>query len=168
MAVGSLTFFCGKMGAGKSTQSKKLARAQNAVLISEDDWLANLYPDQINTLEDYVEYSGRLKPLLQEHIGNLLRTGTHVVMDFPGNTPKQRAWFKQLCDASDIEGRLIYLKISDEKCLEQLAIRREEQPERNQFDTEEMFRKVSSFFSEPQTSEGFKLEVVEDGIIKDV
>lgn len=36
MEQGILTFFCGKMGAGKSTQSRKLAQEINAVLLSED------------------------------------------------------------------------------------------------------------------------------------
>lgn len=163
MAVGSLTFFAGKMGAGKSTHSKELARTQNAVLISEDEWLAKLYPGQINDLDDYREYAARLKPLLEEHIHNLLTTGTDVVLDFPANTPGQRAWFKKLSDASGIEGRLIYIKTSDAKCLEQIAIRRKEQPERAKFDTEEMFRQVSSYFSEPLANEGFNLEVLEKG-----
>jgi shikimate kinase len=34
------TFFCGKMGAGKTTLSRSIARERKAVLISEDEWLA--------------------------------------------------------------------------------------------------------------------------------
>jgi len=37
--VGTLYFFCGKMGAGKSTKSKQLAKEKNAVLLSEDSGL---------------------------------------------------------------------------------------------------------------------------------
>ena len=35
---GTLIFFCGKMGAGKTRKSKQTAHDQNAVLISEDEW----------------------------------------------------------------------------------------------------------------------------------
>lgn len=49
VVAGSLLLFCGKMGAGKSTEAKKIALERNAVLISEDDWLATLYPDQIKS-----------------------------------------------------------------------------------------------------------------------
>jgi len=42
--VGKLIFFCGKMGAGKSTKSKEFASESNAVLLSEDEWLSILYP----------------------------------------------------------------------------------------------------------------------------
>ncbi|MER2496888.1 AAA family ATPase [Vibrio neptunius] len=41
---GKLFFFCGKMGAGKSTKSKCVAAENNAVLVSEDDWLSAHYP----------------------------------------------------------------------------------------------------------------------------
>ena len=34
---GRLTFFCGKMGAGKSTQANIMAKEKNAVLLSEDE-----------------------------------------------------------------------------------------------------------------------------------
>jgi len=37
-----------------------LAQEQNAVLISEDEWLGALYPKKITTLDDYVNYSSLL------------------------------------------------------------------------------------------------------------
>ena len=53
MNTGRLVFFCGKMGAGKSTLARQLADQPNMVLISEDDWLSKLYPNQIHSLETY-------------------------------------------------------------------------------------------------------------------
>ncbi len=47
--VGTLYFFYGKMGAGKSTKSKQLAIEKHAVLLSEDEWLSSLYPNQITS-----------------------------------------------------------------------------------------------------------------------
>ena len=41
----------------------------------------------------YVKYSARLKPLLKRHVREILDAGVSVVMDFPGNTVRQRAWF---------------------------------------------------------------------------
>jgi len=57
MNKGTLTFFCGKMGAGKSTKASEIAQKSNAVLLSEDEWLASLYPNKISSLNDYIEYS---------------------------------------------------------------------------------------------------------------
>ena len=53
---GTLIYFCGKMGAGKSTESKKIAIERNAVLISEDEWLSKLYPNQITSFDDYIKF----------------------------------------------------------------------------------------------------------------
>ena len=76
MSQTTLYFFCGKMGAGKSTHARRLAVAVNAVLISEAEWLEMLYPEQIKTLDDYLHYSARLRPIVGIYGKNLLMTGT--------------------------------------------------------------------------------------------
>ncbi len=91
-----LHFLCGKMGAGKSTYSRKLAARDTTVLISEDEWLAKLYPDLISTFDDYLKYSALLKPVVFDHVVNLLQSGCNVVLDFPANTVKQREWFTDI------------------------------------------------------------------------
>lgn len=152
---GTLIFFCGKMGAGKTTKSKQLADDRNGVLISEDEWLESLYPKQIKTFEDYLRLSAQLKPLVASHVQNILRTGTNVVLDFPANTVSQRKWFKRLFSAINAAHELIYIDVSDEICLKQIAQRRIKQPERASFDTVEVFHHVTSFFEEPRADEGF-------------
>ena len=157
MNSGTLIFFCGKMGSGKSTKSKQVTTERNAVLISEDDWLATLYPGEISTLDEYLHYSKRLKPLLHTHVENLLRTGTNVVMDFPANTKRQRAWFKQLISSAEVPYELYYLEASDELCLKQIAQRQIEQSQRAIFDTEAVFNQVNKHFEPPHESEGLKI-----------
>ena len=56
MSKGVLTFFCGKMGAGKSTKANEIALKNKAILLSEDEWLSSLYPGKILSLNDYIEY----------------------------------------------------------------------------------------------------------------
>jgi len=51
------------MGAGKSTLSKEIASKEGAILLSEDEWLKTIYPDEINTFEDYIKYSSRPKSI---------------------------------------------------------------------------------------------------------
>lgn len=155
-----LYLFCGKMGAGKSTESKILAGNENAVLISEDDWLSILYPDEIKTFEDYIQYSAKLRPLVFDHVLNILKTGTNVAMDFPANTPKQRTWFTELANAAGAKAQLIYLKASDELCLQRIAARQLEQPQRAAFDTESVFLKVTQFFQAPDEREGLDVQII--------
>ncbi|MCE9688252.1 MULTISPECIES: AAA family ATPase [Shewanella] len=154
---GTLVFFCGKMGAGKSTQARLIATEQNAVLLSEDEWLSSLYPQQIASFADYLKYSAQLKPLVKAHVQHILATGTNVVMDFPANTRAQRQWFLALAAEIKAQHRLVYLDVSDAQCLQQIGQRRTEQPERAAFDTEAMFKQVTHYFEAPSSSEGLNI-----------
>ncbi|WP_428774402.1 AAA family ATPase [Vibrio sp.] len=158
--LGTLIFFCGKMGAGKSTSAKRIAVERDAVLISEDEWLSAHYPDQIHTFDDYLTYSATIKPFVKLLVQRILHTGTDVVMDFLGNTPAQRAWYKQLCAEVGCDHQLWYLGVSDKKCLLHIAHRRTEQPHRAQFDTEEVFRHVNQYFQPPSSGEGLNILLV--------
>ena len=149
------------MGAGKSTMSGLVAAERNAVLISEDEWLSTLYPEQILSFDDYIKFSSQLRPLIRAHVQNILKTGTCVVMDFPANTKRQRAWFIKLANEVESEAELIYLKANDALCLEQISQRAIEQPSRAAFDTEEMFNHVTKFFEEPIKDEVNNLVVIE-------
>ena len=113
MQTGQLTFFCGKMGAGKSTKSVEIARQSGAVLLSEDEWLASLYPGRIQMLQDYIEYSRRLKPPIKKLVQDILLAGTDVVMDFPANTVQQRQWFRDIYSEINAPHQLSFINQSD-------------------------------------------------------
>lgn len=155
--TGTLYFFCGKMGAGKSTKSKQLSIEKHAVLLSEDEWLAALYPNQIASFEDYIKFSAQLKPLVKKHVQNILSVGTDVVMDFPANTQKLRKWFLDMALEVNASHQLIFLNQNNEQCLRHIEQRRNEQPERASFDTEAMFHYVTKFFEIPEANEGLNI-----------
>lgn len=157
---GTLVFFCGKMGSGKSTLSREITHQTGAILLSEDEWLKTIFPDEIESFEDYIKLSSRLKPLLKHHVQNILNSGVSVVMDFPGNTEKQRAWFKEIYEEYGFLHKLIYLEASDNLCLKQLESRRKTYPERARFDTEDVFHQVTGYFQPPSEQECFNVEVV--------
>lgn len=155
--MGTLYFFCGKMGAGKSTKSRQLALEKNAVLLSEDEWIASLYPHQVTSFEEYLKFSAQLKPMMKKLVQNVISTGTNVVLDFPGNTQKQRKWFLAMASEINANHQLIFLNLNNDQCLRQITQRRSEQPERAAFDTEETFIQVTKFFEEPEVSEGLNI-----------
>ncbi|WP_395375956.1 AAA family ATPase [Marinicella sp. W31] len=158
---GLLTFFCGKMGSGKTTLSRKIANKNQAVLLSEDEWLESLYPGQISSLKAYIEFSNLLKPQIKKLVQSILLTGTDVVMDFPANTVHQRDWFRNVFEEIDAPHSLLYIDLSNETCLKQIEKRRIEQPERAKTDTKEIFDQVTQYFVEPQANEGFNLTRLE-------
>ncbi|TDP01286.1 AAA family ATPase [Marinomonas balearica] len=155
MNKGELTFFCGKMGAGKSTKAYEVAQHGNTVLLSEDEWLTSLYPNKISSLNDYIEYSNLLKPQIKKLVQSILSSGTNVVMDFPANTRSQRDWFRSIFSEIGAPHNLIYIDLPNEVCLEQIEKRRIEQPERADTDTPDMFEQVTKYFMAPASEEGF-------------
>jgi len=78
-----LHMVCGKIASGKSTLTKRLASTENAVVISEDVWMAHLYPGEIRTLDDYVRCSGRIRRALSDHVQALLSAGMSVTSISP-------------------------------------------------------------------------------------
>ena len=88
---------------------------------------------------------------------SILTSGTDVVMDFPGNTRRQRAWFKQLADEVSAPLKLVFLDVPDAECLKRIAQRAIEQPERAATDTAELFHQVTRYFESPGEDEGFEV-----------
>lgn len=155
-ATATLYLICGKIAAGKSTFAKQLAEKAQTVLISEDVWLANLYPGQIQSLEDYARCSAQLRAAMAPHIVALLQAGMSVVLDFPSNTLATRAWAGELIVQAHAAHELHYLDVSDEICKARLHARNAggEHPFET---TEAQFDLFSRYFVAPQESEGFQI-----------
>lgn len=153
---GKLLFFCGKMAAGKSTLSRELAAKENAVLLVEDEFLERLF-SQVVDLAAYVTYSSRIREALAPLIGSLLSKGVSVVLDFPGNTRRQRAWFRRLIDDAGAEHELHFIDAADDLCLRQLRHRGEGLPADRKWTTEAEFHAVTAFFEPPAVDEGFNV-----------
>ena len=146
------------MAAGKSTKAVEIAREHNAILLCEDTWLRQLYPDMIKVFDDYIKYSARLKPLLKTLVADLLNAGLSVVMDFPANTPKQRAWFKEILSENNVSHQLHYLEVDDELCHRQLKHRSADLPEGAAFTSEDEFNDVNRYFQAPEDDEGWNVK----------
>jgi predicted kinase len=58
---GALHLLCGKIAAGKSALSARLAAETGGAVIAEDHWLSTLYPGEIASLADYLGSSERLR-----------------------------------------------------------------------------------------------------------
>lgn len=148
----TLHFLCGKIASGKSTLAQQLVRGQQAVLLSEDTWLAALYPGQITQLADYIEKSHLLKSALELHLVILLRQGMTLVLDFPANTPVQRRWLKGLAEQAGCSYCCHVLDVSDEECKRRLAARN--LSGENPFTTSaEQFDLITAHFSYPSEEE---------------
>ena len=152
-----LYFMCGKMAAGKSTYARQLARDQNAVLLVQDDFVAALFPGEIQDIPSFVKYSGRLKNALSSHICDLLSRGISIVLDFPGNTRNQRQWFRELVERASVEHELHYIEASDDLCKRQLRQRSEALPTGSAWTTDAEFELITAYFQPPADDEQFNV-----------
>jgi hypothetical protein len=82
-----------------------------------------------------------------------------VVLDFPANTRKQRAWFRQLLDVSHAEHELHFIVASDEICKRQLRERSAELrlSPGTKWTTDADFEEVTAYFDPPSSEEGFNI-----------
>ena len=150
-----LIFLCGKMASGKSTLARELARRENAILLVQDEFLDHLFPGEITDIPDFVKYSSRLKNALAPHVCALLSTGISVVLDFPGNTRAQRAWFRDLFERANAKHELHFVDASDALCKSQLRARTKHLPPGSPWTTDAEFDAITAHFRPPSEDEGF-------------
>lgn len=153
-----LHMVCGKIAAGKSTLTARLAAEPKTVLISEDHWLARLYGDEIRTIADYVRSAGRLRAAMGPHIEALLKAGVSVALDFPANTLANRQWMRGLFERAGADHCLHFLDVPSMVCKDRLRAR-------NAAGTHDFaasdaeFDVMTSHFVAPSAEEGFKVTV---------
>ena len=154
----TLHMLCGKVAAGKSTLASRLAAAPSTVLISEDRWMSRLFPEELQTVADYVKYSRRLREAMGEHVATLLKAGLSVVLDFPGNTVANRQWMRGIFEAAGAEHRLHLLDLPDAVCKQRL--RRRNAGGTHDFTVSDAeFDVITSYFVWPTAAEGFETVV---------
>ena len=156
-AAAKLIFLCGKMAAGKSTLARRLAERENAVLLVQDELLDCLFPGAITDIAQFAEYSARLRSALAPHVSTLLAKGVTVVLDFPGNTRTQRAWFRAIFERADAGHELHFVDVTDAVCKRQLQDRTRHLPAGTPWTTVAEFDAITAYFQPPSADEGFNV-----------
>jgi len=152
-----LLFMCGKMAAGKTTLARELAEREDAVLLVQDEFLEALYPGEIVDIPGFVRCSSRLRDSLASHICALLSKGVSVVLDFPGNTKKQRTWFRTLFEQADAAHELHFIDASDDVCKRQLRDRSRNLPAGTAWTADAEFDAITIYFEAPAPAERFNV-----------
>jgi len=154
----TLHLLCGKIAAGKSSLAASLSRGAKSIVISQDRWLAPLYPDEIKTLSDYVRHVARLQDALKPHLVELLRAGVSIILDFPANTVKSRLWMRSIFEEAGAAHKLHFLDTPDEICRGRLAARNASGVHDYQV-SEAQFDEFTRYFEPPNEAEGFDVVI---------
>jgi predicted kinase len=152
-----LIFLCGKMAAGKSTLARDLAERHNALLLVQDEFLEMLFPGEITDIQGFFGRSSRLRDALTPHICAVLSRGVSVVLDFPGNTRAQRAWFRDMFERAHVEHELHFIDAPDALCKRQLEDRSKHLPPGTPWTTEAEFEAITAYFQPPSADEAFNV-----------
>jgi predicted kinase len=153
----TLMFLCGKMAAGKSTLARDLAERSNAILLVQDELLECLFPGEITDVPGFLDRSSRLQQAISSHICAVLSKGISVVLDFPGNTRRQRAWFREMFERAHVEHELHFIDASDELCKRQLKDRTKHLPPSTPWTTDAEFDAITRYFQPPSADEAFNV-----------
>lgn len=145
------------MAAGKSTLAREIAQREDAILLVQDEFLSRLFPGEIVDIPGFIKYSSRLKEALAAHICALLSKGLPVVLDFPGNTRTQRAWFRELFECANANHELHYVDVTDELCKRQLRERSKALAEGSAFTSDAEFDAITKYFQAPADDERFNV-----------
>jgi predicted kinase len=147
---------CGKAAAGKSTLCARLARTPGTLVISQDPWMAALYPDELQTIADYVRLIPRLRAAMGPHIAGILQAGLSVVLDWPANTVATRGWMRGIFEAAGSAHKLHWLDVPDAVCLARLKARNAAGAHEFAL-TESQFHELTRYFEPPTADEAFDL-----------
>ena len=111
----TLHMLCGKIAAGKSTLSARLGDANNTIVISEDRWIAQLYPE-IRVLGDFFERCERLRGTLTPHVVDLLRRRFGRSRLSRQYRARSRRWMRGMFEEAGASHQLHFLDVPDEVC----------------------------------------------------
>jgi len=157
MRAPTLHLMCGKIASGKSTLAQLLAEEQRALVLSEDQWLSRLYPEQIKSVADYLRCARQIRGVLGPLVIDVLSAGVSVVLDFPANTVADRQWLRGLADTAKVPHCLHYLAVDDDTCRARLHARNA-LAEHEFAASDAEFDLISSYFQVPESGE--ELEIV--------
>ena len=154
----TLHLVCGKAASGKSTLTATLGSRPGHVVISEDDWLAELFSDEMHSSADYTRCAMKLQEIMAPHVASLLKAGVSVVLDFQANTIARRTWMRAIIRATGAAHTLHHLDVPDAVCLARLRARNAS-GEHPFTVTDAQFQQLSRHFVAPTPDEGFNIVV---------
>ena len=152
--MAAVVLLCGKLCCGKSTYTKALLERRRAMLLSCDELMLSLLPEQLGDLHD--EVARKAKDYLLARAVELLTLGVDVILDWGFWQKESRRTAEDFFRSRGFETEWIYLKVTDEEWRRRIAKRNAEGPPGAYRVDEGLLQKCISRFEEPDAAEGIE------------
>ena len=152
--MATVVLLCGKLCCGKSTYTKALLERRRAMLLSCDELMLSLLPEQLGDLHD--EVARKAKGYLLARALELLALGIDVILDWGFWQKESRREAEAFFRSRGFETEWIYLNVTDEEWRRRIAKRNAEAPPGAYRVDEGLLQKCISRFEEPSPEEGIK------------
>ena len=110
--MAKVILICGKIASGKTHLAHQLLKEENTVLLSCDELMLKLFPEDIGS--DYDMYSMRAREYLHDLSEQFVQNGTNVILDWGFWKSENRKAVTERYRAKGIECEWHYLDVAPE------------------------------------------------------
>ena len=150
--MATVILLCGKLCCGKSTYTKVLLEHRRAMLLSCDELMLSLLPEQLGELHD--EVARKAQAYLFARAAELLALGIDVILDWGFWQKESRRTAEDFFRSRGFTSEWIYLNVTDEEWRRRIEKRNAEAPPGAYRVDEGLMQKCVSLFEEPGPQEG--------------
>lgn len=126
--MGKVILICGKIGSGKTTYANKLAKQINAVNISQDELMLNLFGAGLYYSEPkkYEEYCSKVEDYVKRKAGEAAKAGAIVICENGFWSRSERDELRKRYSDMEVKCELHYIDTSEKQRLQNIKCRNEE------------------------------------------
>jgi len=151
VGVATLFITCGVPGAGKTTLARTLEREHNALRLTPDEWLCELFPELRSGVDPTTRAA--IEALHWATALRALEIGTNVVLDFGLWAREERDRFRSEAQAAGARVVLCFLEPSREELVRRLERRNADQPAGTFLIAEQLLNDALERFERPTPDE---------------
>lgn len=148
---------CGMVAAGKTTLARQLAEDLPAVRLSRDEWMLRLHGGRFDD-PDYVQRLGPCTELMWDVALDIVRSGSHVVLDWNFWSRERRMEARHRAEAAGVGVVVHWIDVPVEEVVERARRRLGAKPPDAHEIDERSVRHFATIFEAPMDEEGLPIE----------
>ena len=164
--MGKVILICGKIGSGKTTYARKLAKQFNAVIMTQDELMYGLFGTELyySDREQYYKYATWVEEYVKHKAGETARAGAVVICENGFWSRSERDELRKLYTDMGVLCELHYMATSEEQRLKNIQQRNDAILRKECNETFMQEKDINHFFEIPTADEiNFKVQYSNSG-----